>query len=296
MRIMVTGGSGFLGWNLCQELKKKFMVFGSYFHHNCIPDGCIPFKLDLSFPREVQNSIKQIKPAIIIHTAALTKPDFCEKNQELAKKVNTEATRNIARICKEENIKLIYISTDLVFNGKKGNYSEEDPPDPVNYYGETKLLGEIALKELFPEALILRVALMYGLGNGINGCFTDWMYSSLERGEKLKLFTNQYRTPILVNDVIICILKFIEDIKASGIFHLAGPEKVSRLDFGLVFIDVFGFSRNLIQAVKQEELPNLVPRPIDSSLSIQKFQERYHFTPRGIKEGIKALYKMRNES
>ncbi|MGB9553831.1 MAG: sugar nucleotide-binding protein, partial [bacterium] len=121
MRVMVTGGSGFLGWNLCRELKKRHTVFGSYLSHPCLPEGCTPFKLDLSSPGEIGSSLQQIKPEIIIHTAALANPDFCEKNRELAKRLNEEATRTLAQYCQEEKIRLIYISTDLIFNGEKGN-------------------------------------------------------------------------------------------------------------------------------------------------------------------------------
>ena len=294
MRIIVTGGSGFLGWNLCRALREQHTVFGSYFSHPCIPDGCSPFKLNLSSHRETDDSLQQIKPDIIIHTAAVSNPDFCEKNRALAKKVNGDATRSMAQFCQDYAVRLIYVSTDLVFNGEKGSYSEEDKPDPVNYYGETKLQGETAVIELLPDALILRVSLMYGWGNGINGCFTDWMLNILEKKEKLNLFIDQYRTPTFVNDTVTGILKFVEDREATGIFHLAGPERVSRVEFGGVFVDTFGFSRDLIQTVKQDEMPGLVPRPKDSSLSIRKFQERYHFTPKGIKEGINTMFELRS--
>jgi dTDP-4-dehydrorhamnose reductase len=295
MRIIVTGGSGFLGWNLCRELRKKHIVFGSYFSHPCVPDGCSPFKLNLSSYKEIEDTIQHIKPHIIIHTAALPNPDFCEKNKKLAKKVNCEATRKIAQFCQEGRIKLIYISTDLVFNGEKGSYTEEDHADPVNYYGETKLQGEIAVRELLADALILRVSLMFGWGNGVNGCFTDWMLSALVKGKKLNLFIDQYRTPTLVNDTVTSIIKVIENPVEAGVFHLAGPERVSRAEFGRVFVDTFGYSRDLIRAVKQDEIPALVPRSKDSSLSIRKFQEHYHFTPQGIREGIRAMYETREQ-
>jgi len=127
----------------------------------------------------------------------------------------------------------------------------------------------------------------------MNGCFTDWMLSTLEKKEKLKLFIDQYRTPTLVNDTVTGFIKVVDDQQARGIFHLAGPERVSRVEFGRIFVDTFGFSRDLIQEVKQDEIPALVPRPKDSSLSILKFQERYHFTPKRIREGIQTMYKMR---
>jgi dTDP-4-dehydrorhamnose reductase len=121
------------------------------------------------------------------------------------------------------------------------------------------------------------------------------MLSTLEKGEKLNLFIDQYRTPTLVNDTVTGFLKIIEDPEATGIFHLAGPERVSRFEFGRVFLHTFGFPDSLIQQVKQDEIPALVPRPKDSSLSIRKFQERYHFTPKGIKEGIRAMYETREQ-
>ena len=295
MRILVTGGSGFLGWNLCRELGKRHEVCGSYLQHPCVPDTCSAFKLDVTSREEIRSCIEQMKPDVIIHTAAITNPDYCEKDRGLAKKVNSDASKIIASLSQEHSVRLIYVSTDLVFNGEKGFYHEEDEPDPVNYYGDTKLQGEIAVRELLPDGVILRVSLMYGWGNGTNGCFTDWMLSTLEKGEKLNLFIDQYRTPTLVNDTVTGFLKIIEDPKATGIFHLAGPERVSRVEFGKFFVDTFGFSPDFIIPVKQDEIPALVRRPRDSSLSIQKFQEHYHFTPQGIKEGIRAMYETREQ-
>jgi len=294
MRIMITGGSGFLGWNLCRELGKRHEVFGSYLQHPCVPDTCSAFKLDVTSREEIRSCIEQMKPDVIIHTAAITNPDHCEKDRGLAKKVNSDASRIIASLSHEHSVRLIYVSTDLVFNGEKGSYTEDDEPAPVNYYGDTKLQGEIAVRELLPDGVILRVSLMYGWGNGIHGCFTDWMLSTLEKKEKLHLFTDQYRTPTFVNDSVIGFIKVAEDPQATGIFHLAGPERVSRFEFGRVFLNTFGFPDDLIQQVKQDEISALVPRPKDSSLSIRKFQEHYHFTPQGIKEGIRAMFEMRN--
>ncbi|MCX5885965.1 MAG: SDR family oxidoreductase [Proteobacteria bacterium] len=296
MRIMITGGSGFLGWNLCLGLRKRHEVFGSYIRHPFALDNCSSFKLDLTSQGEIRSCIEQIKPDVIIHTAAITNPDQCEKNRPLAKKVNGDATRILAQICQDHAIRLIYTSTDLVFNGNNGLYTEEDKTDPLNFYGETKLAGELAIKELLANFVVVRVTLMYGWGNGMNGCFTDWMLSALEKKDKLHLFTDQYRTPTLVNDTVTGIIKVIEEPHVAGVFHLAGPERVNRVEFGRVFVDTFGFSRDLIQAVKQDEIPALVPRPKDSSLSIRKFQERYHFTPKGIKEGIKTMFELRNQS
>jgi dTDP-4-dehydrorhamnose reductase len=291
---MVTGGSGFLGWNLCTGLRKRYEVFGSYLHHSFTLDNCYPFKLDLTSQGEIQRCIEQIRPDVIIHTAAITNPDQCEKNRELAEMVNVSGTKSIARCAQTSSFRLIYISTDLVFNGEKGFYHEEDQPDPVNYYGETKLRGENTVKELLPDSVIVRVSLMYGWGNGMNGCFTDWMLNTLKKKEKLNLFIDQYRTPTLVNDTVSGLEKIVEDPQSTGTFHLAGPERVSRLEFGKFFVDTFGFSPDLIRPVKQDEISSLVRRPKDSSLSIQKFQERYSFTPKGVREGIQAMYEMQN--
>lgn len=295
MRILVTGGSGFLGWNLCRDSGRRHEVLGSYHLHPFTLNNCSSFKLDLTVSEEIRRCIEQTKPDLIIHTAAITNPDQCEKNRELAAKVNVDATRVIAKFAQEFSVRLIYLSTDSVFDGEKGFYSEDDMPNPANYYGETKWKGEIAVREFLPDCVIVRVSLMYGWGNGMNGCFTDWMLNTIKKGEPLNLFVDQYRTPTLVNDTVSGLLKIAEDSKATGIFHLAGPERVSRLEFGRIFFDIFGFPPDLMRPVRQAELSTLVPRAKDSSLSIRKFQERYHYCPKGVKEGIKTMYEMRAE-
>jgi len=229
MKIFVTGGSGLLGSKIAEiALEEGYEVYAGYCHNK--PEFGEKIKFDLAEDTKLE-VVYKIRPEIIIHTAALTNVDECESNKELAYKINAEGTRRIAEIAKELGSFLIYVSTDYVFSGDKGMYKEDDAPNPVDYYGYTKLLGEKYCE------CVARPCVIYGAkpaSGKVN--FALWLINKLMNREEVKIVTDQYITPTL-NTSLAKMLLEIAERELKGIFHLAGATRVSRYDFALQIAD-----------------------------------------------------------
>ncbi len=214
--------------------------------------------------------MNEIRPDLIVHAAALTDVDLCERRRELAMLINYEATRGIARIASELNSFVVYISTDYVFNGERGLYSETSEPNPVNFYGTSKLKGEHAVEEELSDYMIARASVIYGptpSSGKVN--FALWLLDKLQRGERTKVLKDQYVSPTLSINLAEMILESVER-RITGTFHLAGSSRVSRYEFAKALADVFGFDASLVESALMKDMQWLARRPRDSSLDISK--------------------------
>ncbi len=263
MKIFITGGSGLLGSKIAEiALERGYKVYSGYNSH--LPSSGEPIKINLADPESVFEAIRSVKTDVIIHTAALTDVDRCEKERELAYKINVEGTEAMAKAVRELNSFLIYISTDYVFDGNKGMYKEEDEPNPVDYYGYTKLLGEKYCD------CIARPCVIYGAkpaSGTVN--FALWLINKLRNREKVKIVTDQFITPTLNTNLAKMLLEVAER-ELKGIFHLAGATRVSRYDFALRIADKFGLDKNLIIPSRMADMRWIASRPKDSSLDTSK--------------------------
>jgi len=252
-------------------------------------DVDLPSKLKNLFHLDITNKkdmvlIKKLSPEIIIHTAALTNVDYCETNKEKAWNVNVEGTRNIAEVSREVNSKLIYISTDYVFDGEKGMYKEDDRTNPVDYYGKTKLEGEKAVRELCDDYIIARTSVLYGWHPKPN--FVTWVIGKLEQGHSINIVEDQFNSPTLADDLAELISELI-DKNETGIFHTAGSERISRFKFVEKVAEVFNLNRNLINPISSDELDWIAKRPTDSSLDVSKVSKIKR--PLNIMESLKLM-------
>ncbi len=289
-QLLVIGGSGFLGWHLIKAAAAQYDVSWTHCQHALsIAESLDSYRMDIQQPDEIRTVIEQVEPDVIIHTAAMTNADLCETHRSLAYSMNVTGTRNVAECAEEVGATLIYISTDLVFDGVHGNYREKSATKPVNYYGETKLAGERVVKEVMSKYLIARVALMYGNGNGVHGCFTDWMRNGLQQGREVTLFTDQYRTPLYVNDAAQAILELAEHAPANETYHLGGSERLNRYEFGQKFCQIFGYDPKFLRAVTMNDMPSLVPRGADCSLNITKAQKLLSFELSDVATGLEKM-------
>jgi dTDP-4-dehydrorhamnose reductase len=284
MRILVTGSSGLLGSKVVDKLSKIYEVIPTYATKKIYENSV---KLDICFPNEVKEIFNKYKPDITIHAAAITNVDACEIDKETAWLTNAIGTKNIAEACKEFNSKLIYISTDYIFDGEKGMYKEDDKPNPINYYGLTKLQGENFVKEICKDWLILRPSTLYGK-HDFKKCFATWVIEELKQNKKLKIATDQFTSPTLTDDLVEIILKLIEKDE-KGIFHASGRERISRYEFAMKIAEVFNLDKNLIQPVKMCDLEWKAKRPKDSSLDVTKISKIKK--PLNIQEGLEILKK-----
>ncbi len=284
MKILITGAHGLLGTKLMKILSKKFDVIGTD-----IKDS--DYQLDISIKKKVIVLFNKIKPDIIIHCAAYTDVDGCEINKKQAYNVNVIGTKNIAKASELINAKLMYISTDFVFDGKKGNYNEKDKPNPLSYYAQTKYEGEKFVRE-HPNHLIARSSVLYGYNHeNDNFNFTKWIIDSLKEGKQLRIVTDQINSPTLIDDIAYALIKLFDK---NGIYNVVGPEAMSRYGFAVKIAEVFGFDKKLITPITSKEFPQKAVRPKDVSLDISKIK-KLGIKMSNVKKGAMKIKKQMRE-
>jgi len=269
--VLITGSSGFLGRNLLKFSTKKLHLIAQYRNNPPVAYGDKVLFLKLDFAAEQWKKLQTLKPQIIIHTAAMASIDECETQPELAQLVNYLATCRLVDFAVRRKIRFIFISSDAVFDGKKGNYSENEEPHAVNFYAQTKIAAEKYVLENLPNAVVVRPALFYGLCLNGRPSFTEIMLQHLYAGKQIYTFTDQYRTPILVNNLVSALWELTENT-FCGLLHLGGPQKVSRLELGKILCDIFKLDENLLIPVKSQEVNLRATRPLDCSLNISLAQ------------------------
>ncbi len=279
MRLFITGGSGLLGSKLAEIAENDYEVYAGFRSHD--PPFGIPVKFDLT--SDILGVVEEIKPDVIVHSAAMTDVDKCELEKELAYKINVEGTKKVVEAARKVDTFLVYISTDYVFSGDRGMYREEDETNPINYYGYTKLEGEKFCEN------IARTCVIYGArpaAGKIN--FALWLIDKLEKGEEVKIVTDQFITPTLNTNLAEMLLEIVER-EIVGTFHLSGATRVSRFDFALELARVFGLDENLIKPAKMSEINWVAKRPKDSSLDVSKATKILKNKPYDLKKALKTL-------
>lgn len=265
MKILFTGGSGLFGQAFIELLEKTPYELYVTYNKNPIAYEKAIF-LDICDESKVDKIIEKLHPDVIVHAAAFAHVDKCEVEKDRAYNVNVKGTRNVAKAAKRMNAKVIYISTDYVFDGEKGFYSEDDETNPVNYYGLTKLEGEKVIMEICDDFIIARTSVIYG-ANKKN--FATWVIEELKQDNQIKIITDQWVSPTLNIDLAEQIIALIERGE-SGIFHTAGGERISRYDFVLKLAEIFGFDKKLIIPTTTDNMSWIAKRPRDSSLDVSK--------------------------
>ena len=287
-KLLVTGASGFLGWNLCRYARKSWQIYGTYFSHKVdLPETNL-YKIDLRDFAALSELFKEIEPDAVIHTAAASRPNFCQTNPEVSYSINVTASLNIARLCGKYNIPCAFTSTDLVFDGRNPVYRETDPVSPICYYGEQKVTAEEKMAEIYPAIALCRMPLMFGAASPVSPSFIQGAIANLRAGKTIDLFIDEFRTPASAISASTGLLLAIEK-KVSGILHLGGKERTSRYDFGLLLADVWQLSKELIKSGKQADVQMAAPRSPDTSLDSSKaFALGYQ--PRSISEELTSIY------
>ncbi len=261
MKICIFGASGFYGRPLLAELAKKHEVIGAA--HSQAPDGNVP--LDITSMAEVGDFLRAHRPDAVINLAAVTDVDLCEKDRGLARRVNLEGAANITQACRQSGAKLFHFSTEFVFDGKKGNYSENDRPNPVNYYGETKLGSELAALSV-PGNAVIRTSTPYGLSGG-GKKFVNAAIEKLSRGEPVDAFSDFIRSPTLVEELAENFEVLLKK-DFSGIINVAGDSQISMYGACLEIASVFGFDSSLVRESSGIAFPFAAKRPPNTGLDI----------------------------
>jgi len=295
MRILVTGASGLLGLNLALSAASVsgggHLVFGTVKEHVLKTDAFQAIRTDLLSPGAVERLLDQTQPDWVIHCAAMANVDACEAEPEQARQLNSELPARLATCVARGGARLVHISTDAVFDGQRGGYSEEDAPNPLGIYARTKLEGERGVAEANPQAIIARVNL-FGWSMSGSRSLGEFFFYNLGARKRVLGFTDVFFCPILANDIAPILLQLLEK-DLSGLFHVVSRECASKYEFGARLARRFGLDESLITptsvangGLKAARSPNLTLRtdklvaalgepPPDLSTSIEHFYTLY---------------------
>lgn len=285
-KLLVIGGSGLVGSTIISNTHNYYDIKFTYNKNKFVHPNIESFEVDLLDDRNIiANILEKFKPKYVIHTAAHPSVDLCETNPQLANKLHIDITNNIAKICSSLNSKLVYFSTDAVFDGLiKKKYTESDLPNPINYYGKTKLSAEKIILNESKDNVVLRTAVIYGLHK--KSRFTNWIIDSLKEKKSVDPHVDQYNTPTLVDDLSKAVMQILL-MNLSGLFHATGKTCVSRYEFACLIADIFNFEKSLIKPVTSLEKKQDAPRPkftcLDSSLLETKIGFTFHDLDSGIR-------------
>ena len=292
-RILVSGVSGFLGRYVALSLKDHHAVLGIYHRHGIALDACQLARLDITDVEAVRQTCRAFRPDVVVHTAALGDVDLCERHPEQAHRVNVQGTEAMAQGAAAVGAKLIYISTDQVYDGRHGHYTEAEAPHPLMVYGWTKLQGEYRAAAICRDAVVLRLALMYGWGTPTRLNFIDWLIQRLQAGQEVPLFVDQYRTPLYVGQASEVIGRLISMPAIGGMFNLGGAERINRYAFGLKLCEVFDLPKALLKPIEMDSALGLAARPRDCSMNSSKLGSLLQIMPLSVAEGLRILRRQR---
>ena len=293
MKLFITGISGLLGLNLALQARERFQISGCYYAHPIVLDGIQALKADIASTDVLDRALRKIRPDVILHTAGLTNVEECEANPVLAQRLNVEAVQHVAKIADTLRARLIHISTDHLYDGAEPWKKETDIPDPLNVYARTKWEAEQVVLKVCPDAMIIRTN-FFGWGTSIRVSFSDWILNALAENRELTMFNDVFFTPILINDLVDKMIDLMVR-KATGIFHVAGGERLSKYAFAIELAQVFNYSKDKIRQISVEGFPFRAKRPKDMSLSSEKAGRYLGMRMPAVKDALNRLKEIESE-
>jgi dTDP-4-dehydrorhamnose reductase len=286
VKILITGASGLLGHALVQQAAAKGYDVCSLYHEHKPQTGraiCV----DLTDAGSVNECVQRERPTIVVNTASVTDVDLCEREPDLATRVNGTAAGLIAEDCDKINAFLVQLSTDYVFDGRRGNYSENDDPAPVNQYGSSKLLGEQLVLQ-HENTCVVRASVVFGWGRSFRPNLGTWLYDKLSKGEHVNVVSDQFASPTLNTNLASMIIELAER-STRGIVHIAGATRASRYDFAISLAKQFNFNTKLVTPVKSASSSWIARRPGDSSLDVTKAERILGEKPMELTEALREF-------
>ena len=298
MRILITGASGLLGLNTALETADQHTVFGQVNSNAIQTDAFKVLKANLVEPGAVERMLDQSQPDWVIHCAALANLEACENDPTLARELNTEVPRKLAEQCRKGGARLLHVSTDSVFDGQTGGYTETDSPNPLSTYAKTKYQAEIEVAgvhsstrlNIGPEAIIARVNL-FGWSLKGHRSLAEFFVNNLSTGKNVMGFTDIFFSPLLVNDIAHIFVRMLEK-ELSGLYHVLSSDTITKYDFGLAIAERFNLNSELIapKSVLDSELE--AARSPNLTLKVDKLINDLGRTPPTISTGIDRFYKL----
>lgn len=295
MKILVTGANGLLGQTLIKQLlEKKYEVVATGRGPGRLIvaalEGYSYKDVDITDGLAIEEFIMEERPSLIVHSAAMTQVDQCEIDKQGCYNANVTATRFIIDTARAIKARFIFISTDFIFDGSNGPYSEDDEPGPVNYYGSTKLAAENAVMESGLNWAIARTILVYGVAPTTGRTnIVSWVKQNLEQGTTIKMVTDQFRTPTFVHDLAKGIVLMIEK-NAKGVYHLSGEEQMTPYEMAVATAKFFGLNEKLIDKSLSPDIKQPAIRPPRTGFNIKKAKKELGFKPMSFDEGLKEMF------
>lgn len=270
--VLVTGAGGALGSVLMRVLSEAHLsAYGLISQRGPSPDVGKVLRVELAEPDSYRDRVLALSPRAIIHLAAISKPSEALRDPEAAHAINVESTAQLVQLSAQMGSRFIYASTDMVFDGEDGPYSESHATEPGTYYGRTKLLGE-CYALAYARSLIVRLPLLYGLPEVSRApTFFESMLHALQTGQPIRLFDDEIRSPLWLDDAARACLRLAFD-KLTGVLHVAGPEALSRLQMGYKLAAAIGCSAQALVASKRADLQCEEPRPHDLRLDDSRYR------------------------
>ena len=288
MRILITGASGLLGLNLALETTRRHTVFGTVNEHALYSKTFTVVQTDLLVPGAVERLLESTHPDWVIHCAALANLEACEADPLLAKQINTDLPRTLASHVARSGARLVHVSTDAVFDGLRGDYTEEDHPTPACAYSRTKLDGELAVAEADPKAIIARVV-FYGWSLNGKRSLAEFFFNNLRQGRQVMGFTDLFFCPLLANDLADIFVRMLEK-KLSGLYHVVSSESLSKYDFGIRLARRFNLDGSLINPISVTDSGLKATRSPNLTLRSDKLAKALGESLPNISTGLDRLY------
>ncbi len=294
MSVLVTGANGFVGYYLSKLLvRKKIPVIATGRGPCRVPlqerSRLHYVNLDFCNQQMVHSVLQQYRPHCIIHAGAMCQPDYCEQHQPEAYETNVTGTMHLLHTAASAGARFIYVSTDFVFDGESGPYSEEDKPAPVNYYGHTKWMAEKAVQIYQHPWAIVRTVLVYGASYSGRQNLVETVRRKLESGEEYQVVSDQFRTPTYVEDLSWALAEIAEK-EHSGIFHISGAERLTPYDMGIATARHLGLDETLIKKVTADCFTQPALRPPKTGFIIQKARAQLGFSPVPFLTGLEKMF------
>ena len=287
-KLLIIGASGLLGSKLYETCSENYEIHGTYNAHK--PQFKNMHQLDVAKRDAVFRLFDEVKPDLVADTHAVSNVDYCELHQEEAWRTNVEGTKNVAEACKTNGCKLIFISTDYVYDGTKATpYSEKDKPHPINYYGKTKLIAERVIEALDLDYIIARTAVLFGISKSHDKTpFPTWVVEQLKANKEVKVVIDQYNNPTLTDSLADALIALYEKNK-SGLFNIAGKNTINRYEFAKVVANEFGLNEKFIKPITTAELNQPAKRPQKVALNVSKAEKATGMQTLGLKEAIRIF-------
>ncbi len=287
--VLLTGAGGFIGANIIAQGKDKFSFVAVEQHSvSAWKDEVEWVTMDLRDRKRLEDVWKQVKPVAVVHTAALADIDMCEENKALAYEMNVGVTKHLVDLSKDTGTRVLFFSTDTVFDGQEGGYMEDDVPHPLNYYGRTKVEAEQLVLAYEGPRVLFRLSLVMGLAVFAGGnSFLSRMLDTLAQNAPVYFPSAETRTPLDVVTLSRSVCEVLEKEELSGIFHLAGNEKMTRFEMAKRIAQFYGYDQSLVHDQKTEAGKSRAPRPADVSLDNGKAKRTLRTPMRDFTESLR---------